>query len=114
MRAADVALIHGPPGTGKTTAVVEYIAQEVARGARVLACTASNIAVDNLVERLMAVAGKLPADSGASAKIVRLGHPARLLPSAGTLALSPLPPLFLSAYFFIHVTHLTHPYDPNL
>jgi DNA polymerase III delta prime subunit len=81
LSAADVALIHGPPGTGKTTAVVEYIAQEVARGARVLACTASNIAVDDLVERLMKVRDKLPAGSGASAKIVRLGHPARLLPS---------------------------------
>ena len=81
LSASDVALIHGPPGTGKTTAVVEYIAQEVARGARVLACTASNIAVDNLVERLMKVADKLPSGSGASAKIVRLGHPARLLPS---------------------------------
>jgi ATP-dependent RNA/DNA helicase IGHMBP2 len=54
-------------GTGKTTAVVEYIAQEVARGARVLACTASNIAVDNLVERLMKVADKLPAGSGVGA-----------------------------------------------
>lgn len=60
-------------GTGKTTAVLEVILQEVARGSRVLAASASNIAVDNLVERLAAAApNKL--------KLVRLGHPARLLP----------------------------------
>lgn len=59
-------------GTGKTTAVLEVILQEVARGSRVLAASASNIAVDNLVERLAAAAPKL--------KLVRLGHPARLLP----------------------------------
>ena len=45
-------LLHGPPGTGKTTAVVEIILQEVKRGNKVLACAASNIAVDNMVERL--------------------------------------------------------------
>lgn len=45
-------LLHGPPGTGKTTAVVEIILQEVKRGRKVLACAASNIAVDNMVERL--------------------------------------------------------------
>jgi hypothetical protein len=61
-----------PAGTGKTTAVLEVILQEVARGSRVLAASASNIAVDNLVERLAAAAPKL--------KLVRLGHPARLLP----------------------------------
>ncbi|EFJ52473.1 hypothetical protein VOLCADRAFT_79084 [Volvox carteri f. nagariensis] len=68
----DVALVHEPPGTGKTTAVVEIILQEVARGSRVLAAAASNIAVDNLVERLVRAEPKL--------KLVRLGHPARLLP----------------------------------
>lgn len=52
LASADVALIHGPPGTGKTTAVVEYVAREVGRGSRVLCCAASNVAVDNLVERL--------------------------------------------------------------
>eukprot|EP00899_Mesostigma_viride_P028330 jgi/Mesvir1/8682/Mv26108-RA.1 len=67
----DVALLHGPPGTGKTTAVVELILQEVKRGTRVLACAASNIAVDNMVERLAAH----------KCNAVRLGHPARLLPS---------------------------------
>jgi len=50
--ANNVMLLHGPPGTGKTTAVVEIILQEVKRGAKVLACAASNIAVDNMVERL--------------------------------------------------------------
>lgn len=62
-------------GTGKTTAVLEVILQEVARGSRVLAASASNIAVDNLVERLAAAAPKV--------KLVRLGHPARLLPQVG-------------------------------
>ncbi|KAL4427329.1 hypothetical protein ABPG77_003238 [Micractinium sp. CCAP 211/92] len=72
LAAQDVALIHGPPGTGKTTAVIELICQEVARGNRVLACAASNVAVDNLVERLARQDGRMP--------IVRVGHPARLLP----------------------------------
>lgn len=39
---------------GKTTTVVEYIRQEVARGKRVLACAPSNVAVDNIAERLAA------------------------------------------------------------
>lgn len=104
LSAVDIALIQGPPGTGKTTTVVEIIMQEVAVGNRVLACAASNIAVDNLVERL--AAQKLTASSsnrsgsgssnnksvvgGGKAgnprcskgiNIVRLGHPARLLPA---------------------------------
>ncbi|XP_010425113.1 PREDICTED: DNA-binding protein SMUBP-2-like isoform X2 [Camelina sativa] len=66
----DVFLLHGPPGTGKTTTVVEIILQEVKRGTKILACAASNIAVDNIVERL--VPHKV--------KLVRVGHPARLLP----------------------------------
>ena len=66
----DVALIHGPPGTGKTTTVVELIRQAVRRGEKVLASAGSNIAVDNMLERLVA--------SGERA--VRLGHPARVLP----------------------------------
>lgn len=49
----NVFMLHGPPGTGKTTTVVEIILQEVKRGSKILACAASNIAVDNIVERLV-------------------------------------------------------------
>lgn len=69
MSANDLAVIHGPPGTGKTTTVVEIIRQTVANGQRVLACAPSNTAVDNLLERLVM----------AGVQAVRLGHPARVL-----------------------------------
>ncbi|HZX66999.1 MAG TPA: AAA domain-containing protein, partial [Myxococcales bacterium] len=67
--AQDLALVHGPPGTGKTTVLVEIIRRAAARKTPVLACAPSNLAVDNLVERL-AAAGVRP---------VRVGHPARVL-----------------------------------
>ena len=67
----EIALIHGPPGTGKTYTLIELIRQLVQRKQRVLVCGPSNISVDNVVERL--APHKLP--------ILRLGHPARLLPS---------------------------------
>ncbi|XP_040826885.1 DNA-binding protein SMUBP-2 isoform X2 [Ochotona curzoniae] len=67
----ELAIIHGPPGTGKTTTVVEVILQAVKQGLKVLCCAPSNIAVDNLVERL----------AQCKQRIVRLGHPARLLAS---------------------------------
>ena len=67
----EVALIHGPPGTGKTYTLIELIRHLVHRKLRVLVCGPSNISVDNIVERLAPY--KLP--------ILRLGHPARLLPS---------------------------------
>ncbi len=67
LSAEDLAVIHGPPGTGKTTTVVELIVQAVKRGQKVLASAPSNTAVDNLLERL--VARRL--------RVVRLGHPAR-------------------------------------
>jgi ATP-dependent RNA/DNA helicase IGHMBP2 len=70
LTAEDVAIIHGPPGTGKTTTVVELIRQITQNGQRVLAVAPSNLAVDNLLEKLLA----------ASEKAVRLGHPARVLP----------------------------------
>ncbi|KFO74430.1 DNA-binding protein SMUBP-2, partial [Cuculus canorus] len=65
----ELAIVHGPPGTGKTTTLVEIILQAVQQGLKVLCCAPSNIAVDNLVERL----------AGSKARILRLGHPARLL-----------------------------------
>ena len=71
LAAQDVAIIHGPPGTGKTTTVVELIRQMVKRGQKVLACASSNLAVDNLLERLV----------GAGEPALRLGHPARVLPA---------------------------------
>jgi ATP-dependent RNA/DNA helicase IGHMBP2 len=80
LRAEHVALIHGPPGTGKTTAVVELIRQCVARGERILACAPSNVAVDNLAERLLR----------AGLKIVRLGHPARVQAAVRDVSLSAL------------------------
>lgn len=67
----EIALIHGPPGTGKTHTLIELILQFLARGMRLLVCGPSNISVDNIVERL--APHKVP--------MVRLGHPARLLPS---------------------------------
>ncbi|XP_065542802.1 DNA-binding protein SMUBP-2 isoform X2 [Lathamus discolor] len=65
----ELAIIHGPPGTGKTTTLIEIILQAVQQGLKVLCCAPSNVAVDNLVERL----------AGHSVRILRLGHPARLL-----------------------------------
>lgn len=71
LSAEDLAIIHGPPGTGKTTTVVELIRQAVGRGEKVLACAPSNLAVDNLLERLVAF----------GERAIRLGHPARVLPA---------------------------------
>ncbi|MGB7347960.1 MAG: AAA domain-containing protein [Pirellulaceae bacterium] len=71
LAAYDVAILHGPPGTGKTTTLAEVIYQAVKRGDRVLACAPSNTAVDNLLERLIAL---MP-------RTVRVGHPARVFES---------------------------------
>jgi len=63
-----VFLIHGPPGTGKTTTLIETIYQHVKRGKRVLATADSNTAVDNIIEGLLTY----------GIEVVRIGHPARL------------------------------------
>ena len=68
LSASDVAIIHGPPGTGKTTTIVELICQAISKRQKVLACAPSNTAVDNLLEKLV----------DARQKAVRLGHPARV------------------------------------
>ena len=71
LAAPDIAILHGPPGTGKTTTLAEVIFQAVERGDRVLACAPSNTAVDNLLERLVAM---MP-------NVLRVGHPARVFES---------------------------------
>ncbi|MEZ6134017.1 MAG: AAA domain-containing protein [Pirellulaceae bacterium] len=68
LSARDLAIIHGPPGTGKTTTLAEIVYQAVQGGHRVLACAPSNTAVDNLLERLVAI---MPS-------VIRVGHPAGL------------------------------------
>lgn len=68
LSARDLAIIHGPPGTGKTTTVAEVARQAAMRGQKVLACAPSNTAVDNLLERL----------TGSGLRVVRIGHPARV------------------------------------
>lgn len=73
LASTEIALIHGPPGTGKTSTIVELVLQLLKQDSRVLVCGPSNISVDNIVERLAA--------SSPSTPIVRMGHPARLLPS---------------------------------
>ncbi|KAJ1659233.1 hypothetical protein IWQ61_001656 [Dispira simplex] len=72
LAAQHLALIHGPPGTGKTYTLVEIIRQLARDGQRrILVCGPSNISVDNLVERLAKY----------RLSLVRLGHPARILPA---------------------------------
>lgn len=64
----DVAFIHGPPGTGKTTTIVEAIRQTIKDERQVLVCAPSNAAIDLLVEKL--------SEKGVQA--LRIGHPARV------------------------------------
>ena len=66
--AQDVAIIHGPPGTGKTTTLVQAILETIRRERRVLVCAPSNAAVDLLTEKL--------AERGVN--VIRLGNPSRV------------------------------------
>jgi ATP-dependent RNA/DNA helicase IGHMBP2 len=70
--AEDVALVHGPPGTGKTHVLVEVVQRCLARGERVLALTASNAAVDHLALSLVRAQPGLA--------LARAGDPARASP----------------------------------
>ncbi|CAI5736033.1 unnamed protein product [Peronospora destructor] len=73
----ELALIHGPPGTGKTTTVVELILQAVTNyDLKVLVCAPSNIAVDNVLEKLASTCSTLRK----KLRLTRVGHPARVLP----------------------------------
>lgn len=67
-RAMDVAFIHGPPGTGKTTTLVQSILHTVKKEKQVLVCAPSNAAVDLLVDKL----------SEGGLNVLRIGHPARV------------------------------------
>ncbi len=69
--AKEVCLVHGPPGTGKTTVLVEIIRQAVRRKETVFATAPSNTACDNILERLVRD----------GVKTLRLGHPARIATS---------------------------------
>lgn len=73
----EVAIIHGPPGTGKTTTLVEIILQLVKKNLKVLVCAPSNAAVDNLGKKLMDAQEQLnfpvPRDW-----MVRYGHYSRV------------------------------------
>lgn len=69
MASQDVFIVHGPPGTGKTTVLIEIIRQAVSEGKFVYAVAPSNTACDHILECLVA--------SGVAA--MRLGHPARIM-----------------------------------
>ena len=66
--AQDVGIIHGPPGTGKTTTLVQAILETIRRERRVLVCAPSNTAVDLLTEKL--------AERGV--RVIRMGNPSRV------------------------------------
>ncbi len=68
LRAKDVMVVHGPPGTGKTTTMVEAIHEVLRRESQVLVCAQSNMAVDWISEKL--------ADRGIS--VLRIGNPTRV------------------------------------
>lgn len=68
LRAKDVAVVHGPPGTGKTTTLVEAINETLMRESQVLVCAQSNMAVDWISERLV--------DRGIN--VLRIGNPTRV------------------------------------
>ena len=68
LRAKDVAIVHGPPGTGKTTTLVEAIHETLRRETQVLVCAQSNMAVDWISEKLI--------DRGIP--VLRIGNPMRV------------------------------------
>ena len=68
LRSKDVMIVHGPPGTGKTTTLVEAIYETLMRESQVLVCAQSNMAVDWISEKLV--------DRGVN--VLRIGNPTRV------------------------------------
>lgn len=68
LHAKDVSIVHGPPGTGKTTTLVEAVYETLHRESQVLVCAQSNMAVDWISEKLV--------DRGVS--VLRIGNPSRV------------------------------------
>ncbi len=68
VRAKDVAVVHGPPGTGKTTTLVEAVYETLRREPQVMVCAQSNMAVDWISEQLV--------DRGIN--VLRIGNPSRV------------------------------------
>lgn len=68
LRAKDVSIVHGPPGTGKTTTLVEAIYETLRRESQVMVCAQSNMAVDWISEQLV--------DRGVN--VLRIGNPSRV------------------------------------
>ena len=68
LAAKDVAIVHGPPGTGKTTTLVEAVYETLHRENQVMVCAQSNTAVDWIAEKLV--------DRGIS--VLRIGNPTRV------------------------------------
>ena len=66
--AKDLAIVHGPPGTGKTTTLVHSVMEVLKNEEQILVCAPSNAAVDLLVEKL----------SEKNIEVIRIGHPARV------------------------------------
>lgn len=78
-------LIHGPPGTGKTKTVCEIIRQMCSKGKKLLVTASSNIAVDNIVERIAEFSKTLPTEQ--QLRMVRVGNPSRTMGSTHEFSL---------------------------
>ncbi|KAJ3482418.1 hypothetical protein NLI96_g6993 [Meripilus lineatus] len=89
LESPEVGCIHGPPGTGKTHTLIEVIRQLTTvtpsnpKPSRLLICGASNLSVDNILERLLALPS--PENGSERLKVTRVGHPARVMAHEGVL-----------------------------
>lgn len=93
LKTEDIALIHGPPGTGKTTTLVELIMKACLNtNAKVLCCAPSNVAVDNLAEKLI--------KAEENVNLVRIGNPSRIHENLQKFSLGYLARQILSDDFY--------------